>query len=419
MKKTVASWIPAEKDSDFPLGNLPYGIFQKPGQKPVVATRIGDTVIDLSALARNHYLDDLGFDPSCFAQPVLNSFISYGKPALQIFRARLTELFAADNPTLRDEEQPKVEILNPVRSVEMLMPVEVKDYTDFNSSMYHAENAGKLFRDPDHALPKNWRYMPIAYHGRSSSIVVSGTPIHRPKGQMRRDGALPPVFGPTRQLDFECEVGFITCKSTVLGESVSTGMAEDHIFGMVLFNDLSARDIQNWETVPLGPFLAKSFGSSISPWVVTLESLEPFRIEGPVQDPAVMPYLEFTGNHHFDINLDIILSPGGNKEYTISSSNYKYLYWNIVQQLTHQTVNGCNINVGDLYASGTISGPFPGSWGSLLEITHNGTGTLAIPDGSTRAYLEDFDTLIIRGYAKKDDLRIGFGEVSTPILPAK
>jgi len=419
MKNNIRSWIPSEKDTDFPIQNLPFGIFRKPGQKPVTVTRIGDTVIDLNALAENHFLDGLGFDRSCFAQPRLNPFISYGKLYWQALRSRLTELFTGENPLLRDDEPRKVEILNPVGSGGMLIPIEVKDYTDFNSDLYHAENAGKLFRDPEHALPKNWRYMPIAYHGRSSSIVISGTPIFRPKGQMRQNQVPIPVFGPTRQLDFECEVAFITGRSTSIGESILTDQAEDYIFGMILFNDLSARDIQNWETVPLGPFLSKSFGSVISPWVITIDALEPFRVAGPLQEPEVFPYLSFSGDHHFDIDLEIFLSANENRETMISHTNYKYIYWNMAQQLAHQTVNGCNINVGDLYASGTISGPAPDSWGSLLEITQNGTKPLDMPDGTKKLYLEDYDTVTFRGYAKKDGLRIGFGEVSTLILPSK
>jgi fumarylacetoacetase len=301
----------------------------------------------------------------------------------------------------------------------MMMPVKVGDYTDFYSSIEHARNTGMMFRDPADALLPNWRHLPVGYHGRSSSIVISGTPIHRPKGQTKPEDAPTPEFGPTRQLDFELEVAFITGKKTRLGDSVSTADAEDHIFGLVLFNDLSARDIQKWEYVPLGPFLGKNFGSVVSPWIVTLDALEPFRVPGPKQEPDVLPYLSFTGDHNFTINLDVFIQPYGQKEIRVCHSNYQYMYWNIVQQLAHQTVNGCNINVGDMYASGTVSGPAPDSSGSMLELTRNGTKPLKMPDGSMRAFIEDQDTIILRGYGEKKGVRIGFGEAITTILPSK
>jgi len=277
---------------------------------------------------------------------------------------------------------------------------------------------GKMFRDPENALLPNWKHIPVAYHGRSSSIVVSGAQIHRPKGQTLPAGTKKPVFGPTRLLDFELEVAFITGKKTNLGETVSVDVAEDAIFGLVLFNDLSARDIQKWEYVPLGPFLSKNFGSVISPWVVTLEALEPFRIKGPKQDPPVLPYLKFKGNKNFDINLEVYIQPEKGEETQITRSNYKYLYWNVAQQLAHHTVNGCNINVGDMCASGTISGPTPGSYGSMLELTWRGEKPITLKDGSERKFIEDNDTVIFRGYAEDEDIRVGFGEAVVKILPA-
>jgi fumarylacetoacetase len=297
------------------------------------------------------------------------------------------------------------------------MPVRAGDYTDFYSSIEHATNLGMMFRDPGNALLPNWRYLPVGYHGRTSSIVVSGVPIHRPKGQIKSDPD-GPQFSPTRQLDFELEMAFITGKKTMLGESVSTKEAEDYIFGLILFNDLSARDIQKWEYVPLGPFLGKNFGSVISPWIVTLDALEPFRVPGPVQEPKVLSYLQFEGDHNFDIQLDVFIRPGDQSQTRVCQSNYRYMYWNMVQQLAHQTSNGCNINVGDIYASGTISGPDPGSFGSMLEITWNGTKPVKLSDGSERTFIKDNDTIIMHGYCEKEDLRIGFGEAVTKILPA-
>jgi fumarylacetoacetase len=275
-----------------------------------------------------------------------------------------------------------------------------------------------MFRDPANPLLPNWKHMPVGYHGRSSSIVVSGTPIYRPKGQLKPDNSELPVFGPTRQFDFELEMAFIAGIDTELGQSISADKAEDAIFGMVLFNDLSARDIQKWEYVPLGPFLGKNFGSVISPWVVTLEALEPFRVKGPQQDVPVLPYLQFQGEKSFDIQLEVFIQPAGAPEVMVCQSNFRYLYWNMAQQLAHQTVNGCNVHVGDLYASGTISGKTPESYGSMLELAWKGTKPISMPDGTKRVFLEDGDTVILRGHSKNGDLRIGFGEVSTKILPA-
>jgi fumarylacetoacetase len=320
---------------------------------------------------------------------------------------------------LRDNPQAREEILFPIQVVEMMMPVKVGDYTDFYSSEQHATNLGTMFRDAANALNPNWKHLPVGYHGRSSSIVISGTSIHRPKGQTKPDSSSFPEFGPTRQLDYELEVAFIAGKSTLLGEPVTTVQAEDHIFGLVLFNDLSARDIQKWEYTPLGPFAGKNFGSIMSPWIITLDALEPFRVSGPEQQPPVLPYLSFTGKHHFDIQLEVYLQLPGQKEVRVCSTNYKNIYWNIVQQLAHQTVNGCNINVGDIYSSGTISGMDPGSSGSMIELTRNGTRPVSFPDGSERRFIEDHDTVILRGFAEKNAMRIGFGEASVTILSAK
>jgi fumarylacetoacetase len=415
---SLRSWIRVTEGNDFPLQNIPFGIIQRTGTSPHAATRIGNTVIDIFQLAKSGLLDRSGIDPEIFNHDTLNPFISLGKRSRRILRGLLSEIFEVSNPVLRDHAALRNEILIPSREVQMLMPVRVGDYTDFYSSIEHATNVGIMFRDPANALLPNWRHIPVGYHGRSSSIVISGTPVHRPKGQTKADNAELPEFGPTKQLDFELEMAFIAGKKTELGTSVSTRDAEDHIFGMVIFNDLSARDIQKWEYVPLGPFLAKNFGSVVSPWVVTMDALEPFRVAGPEQEPAVLPYLQFSGDHNFDIRLDVFIQPDGQKPVRVCHSNYKYMYWNLVQQLAHQTVNGCNINVGDMYGSGTISGPTPDSYGSMLELAWKGTKPLKMPDGSERTFIRDNDTIIMKGCCVKDGLRIGFGEATTKILPA-
>jgi fumarylacetoacetase len=300
----------------------------------------------------------------------------------------------------------------------MHLPVKVGDYTDFYSSIEHATNVGKMFRDPENALLPNWKQLPVGYHGRSSSIVVSGTDIHRPKGQTKPDDGNP-VFGPCRLLDFELEMAFVIGKETEMGSSVSTKDAEDHIFGLVLFNDWSARDIQKWEYVPLGPFLGKNFASSVSPWIVPIEAFDPFRTEGPKQEPAVLPYLEYSGSQNYDIDLEVEIIPqGSDQETTISKSNFKYMYWNMAQQLAHHTVNGCNVRVGDMMASGTISGKDETSYGSMLELSWAGSKTITLNDGSERKFLKDGDTVVMKGASVKDDIRVGFGEVRTKILPA-
>jgi fumarylacetoacetase len=295
----------------------------------------------------------------------------------------------------------------------MQMPLIVPNYTDFYSSEQHAFNVGSMFRDPKNALLPNWKHLPVGYHGRASSIVISGTPIHRPKGQLKPNADAPPVFAPTSKLDFELEVAFVSCSETTLGKPVSVSEAADHIFGFVLFNDWSARDIQQWEYVPLGPFLAKNFGSTISPWIVTMDALEPFMTGGPEQEPAVLPYLASQGKKNFDINLEVSIG-----DTVISRSNFKNMYWNVYQQLAHHTVNGCNIQVGDLYASGTISGPEAGSYGSMLELTWNGQRPIKLNDGTARKFIEDGDEVTIKGFAEKDGVRIGFGECKGKVLPA-
>lgn len=414
------SWIKIPEDSDFTLNNIPFGIFKNSKASGRVGSALGDFVIDLSMLAEAGFFDDLNLaDYSVFYEDVLNPFIGLGKKATNDVRKRIIEIFQEGNNLLRDQAGLIDQILVPAKEVEMMVPVKVGDYTDFYSSEEHARNVGSMFRDPQNALLPNWKHLPVGYHGRSSSIIVSGKPIIRPKGQYKTSDNELPFFGPTQKLDFELELAFITGKATELGESILPQNAEDHIFGFVLFNDWSARDIQAWEYVPLGPFLGKNFASSVSPWVVTLEALSAFKVQGPVQEPEVLPYLHIKGEKNFDFCLSAALHPDNGEENIICQTNSKYLYWNINQQLAHHTINGCNINVGDIYASGTISGPEPSSYGSLLELSWNGTKSLTLTDGTLRTFLEDGDTVILRGNAGSKEKRVGFGEVRTKILPAK
>jgi fumarylacetoacetase len=414
----LRSWIEVSEDHDFPIQNLPFGIFRTRDRSARPGVAIGDAIVDLSALFQAGLLNVRGLMASALTQPYLNDLIALGKPVTRGIRERLTELLREDNPELRDNPSLRERCLVRRLASEMQLPVQVGDYTDFYSSIDHATNVGAMFRDPDNALLPNWKHLPVGYHGRSSSIVVSGTPIRRPKGQQMPDGAEAPVFGPTRLLDFELEMAFVTGMATALGESIPAAQAEDHIFGLMLFNDLSARDIQKWEYVPLGPFLAKNFGSVVSPWIVTLEALEPFRVAGYEQDPPVLPYLRTEGNKNFDINLEVAIQPEGGSPFTVCRSNYRYLYWNMCQQLAHQTVNGCNIQVGDLYASGTISGPDPGSYGSMLELTWKGSKPITLPGFGQRKFIEDGDTVILRGWAQGKGYRVGFGEARCTILPS-
>ncbi|HEU5289797.1 MAG TPA: fumarylacetoacetase [Cyclobacteriaceae bacterium] len=414
----LKSWVEVPKDSDFPIQNLPFGIFKTRYLSPVAGVAIGNHVLDLVYLHENGFFDGIGLPPGIFNQRYLNDFIGLGKKKAREVRGRISELLQTDCPELKNNVAAREIALISMNEVQMMMPVRVPNYTDFYSSEEHATNVGSMFRDPKNALLPNWKHLPVGYHGRPSSIVVSGTPIHRPKGQLKPVDTEPPIFSPSRKLDFELEIAFLTCSETKLGQSISTRDAEESIFGFVLFNDWSARDIQNWEYVPLGPFLGKNFGSTVSPWIVTMDALEPFRVAGPEQHPHVLPYLSFEGNKNFDIRLEVLIQPEGSEPTTVCRSNFKYMYWNVNQQLAHHTVNGCNIQVGDMYASGTISGPSPGSYGSMLELSWNGQKPLKMPNGSERKFIEDGDTVIIKGLAEKDGVRIGFGECKGKILPA-
>jgi fumarylacetoacetase len=412
------SWIPVPENSDFPIQNLPFGVFIPEDDIITTGTRIGDTAIDLSVLQQLGYFKGIDLPDDVFLQDTLNDFIALGRPTWRKVRNRLAELFDESNTVLKENVDHQNKALFPVEHVQMLMPVFIQDYTDFYSSIEHATNVGKMFRDPDNALLPNWKHIPVGYHGRSSSIVISGEPLHRPKGQRMAPGAEAPTFGPSVRMDFELEMAFITGEGKPLGHRIKAEEAEDYIFGMVLFNDWSARDIQKWEYVPLGPFLGKNFGSSISPWVVTMDALEPFKVEGPKQDPPVLPYLQTTGANNYDIALEVGLAPEGKAETVISRSNYKYMYWNQRQQLAHHTVNGCNINAGDMMASGTISGPTKDSYGSMLELSWAGKEPITLDTGETRTFIEDGDTITMRGHCQNGAVRIGFGEVSTKLLPA-
>ena len=415
----ISSWIEIPENSDFPIQNLPFGIFSTASLSPRVGVAIGDKILDLKQLFELDYLNALGFKLKDFDNYYLNSMMGHGKSGTRSLRNRISDLLNNRNDELSANKDHVKTVLVAQNNVTMHLPVKIGDYTDFYSSEQHAYNVGCMFRDPNNALLPNWKHIPVGYHGRSSSIILSGIPVHRPKGQQKPDENSPPVFGPCKLLDFELEMGFITYEGKPLGETISTEEADDFIFGMCLFNDLSARDIQKWEYVPLGPFLAKNFASSISPWIVTLDALEPFRLPGPIQEPEVLPYLKYQGNKHIDINLEVAIKTENGEEKTICNSNYKHMYWNMNQQLAHHSVNGCNINCGDIMASGTISGPNEGNFGSMLEISWKGTKPINMPDGTTRKFINDNDTVIMRGFSGNNGLKIGFGEVSTKILPTK
>ena len=415
----MKSFINYNSDSDFSIHNIPFGVAVFNREYIACASRIGDMVIDLAALYELGYFDDIeGLTENIFEGYTLNEFIELGKPVTNKVRLKIQELFL-ENSQLATNEDFKEDVLFPLDQIQMMMPLHIPNYTDFYSSIQHATNVGMMFRDPANALLPNWKHLPVGYHGRASSIVVSGVDIQRPVGQIKPPTAEVPFFSPSLQLDFELEMAFVVNKHTELGQHIPVEQAEDAIFGMMIFNDWSARDIQSWEYVPLGPFLGKNFGSSLSPWIVTLEALEPFRTESPVQEPKVLDYLQFEGNKNYDINLEVYLKPENGEDNLISQSNYKFMYWNMCQQLAHHTVNGCNIEVGDVYASGTISGEEPKSYGSMLELTWRGQNPIKLSNGEERKFIEDHDTITMKGWAEKDGIRVGFGEVSAKILPAR
>lgn len=411
------SWLDVPSDSDFPIQNIPFGVFITKDDVITIGTRIGDYAIDLGALQQLNYFEGIELTDDMFMQDTLNDFISDGKKTWRLVRNRIADIFDTNNPKLRDNEEHKAIVVCKVSDVEMQLPVLIGDYTDFYSSKEHATNVGTMFRDPNNALLPNWLHIPVGYHGRSSTIVPSGIPVHRPMGQTLPNGESTPVFGPSRSIDFELEMGFITTDANIMGENIPVHEAEDYIFGMVLLNDWSARDIQKWEYVPLGPFLAKNFATSISPWIVTMDALEPFRIKGPKQDPNPLPYLQQKGKHAYDINLEVAIEPENAEATVVSNSNFKYMYWSMSQQLAHHTSNGCRVNSGDMMGSGTISGPTPNSFGSMLELTWNGKNPIVMQDKSERKFINDNDTVIMKGFCKNNEVRIGFGEVSSKLLP--
>ncbi len=410
------SWLEVPVDTDFPIQNIPFGVFLTKENVVTVGTRIGDFAIDLGALQQLNYFEGIELTDDMFLQDTLNDFISDGKKTWRLVRNRIAEIFDEKNPKLRDNKKDKDIVIFKMTDVEMQLPVLIGDYTDFYSSKEHATNVGKMFRDPENALLSNWLHIPLGYHGRSSSIIPSGIPVNRPMCQTLPNGEKTPVFGPSRMIDFELEIAFITTDANVMGENIPINEAEDYIFGMVLMNDWSARDIQKWESVPLGPFLSKNFASSISPWIITMDALEPFRTKGPKQDPAPFPNLQQKGKHNFDINLEVSIQTEKGNATVVTRSNFKYMYWSMSQQLAHHTSNGCRVNSGDMMGSGTISGPTPDSYGSMLELTWGGENPIKLNDGTERKFINDGDTVIMKGFCKNNGVRIGFGEVCSKLL---
>jgi fumarylacetoacetase len=415
----AGSFVEVAADSHFSLHNLPYGIFTTADDpRPRAGVAIGESVLDLAVLEDAGLLMIAPPGTRVFDRATLNAFIALGRPAWSAARARIGVLLRHDHAELRDAAPLRAKALRPLAAARMQLPVAIGGYTDFYSSKEHATHVGSMFRDPNNALLPNWVHMPIAYNGRASSVVVSGTPVRRPNGQLKLPDAEAPRFGASRKLDFELETAFIVGAPNALGEPVLIAAAERHIFGLVLLNDWSARDLQQWEYVPLGPFNSKSFATSISPWIVTLDALEPFRVAGPVQEPQPLPYLTLGGAHAFDIELALSIRPQGGPATTICRTNFRHLYWSMAQQLAHHTVSGCNVRVGDLMGSGTISGSAADSWGSLLELAWNGQRPLSLDGGAKRTFLEDRDEVIISGWCQGDGYRVGFGEVRGEILPA-
>jgi fumarylacetoacetase len=408
----MQTWIKIDKNSDFSIYNLPFGVYSTESKNKKIGIAIGDMVLNLEGINKLGVFDDLNIGSNVFVSNYLNDFISLGKKTTVKVREIVQKELCDASSVLRNNNS----IFIKQKDVTMHMPVKIGDYTDFYSSIEHATNIGTMFRDPKNALLPNWKHLPVGYHGRASSIILSGQNIYRPKGQVMLIDNTAPSFQESSRVDFELEMGFIIGKSTNLGESVSAEEAENFIFGKVLFNDWSARDIQKWEYVPLGPFLAKSFASSISPWVVTLEALEPFKTNGPIQDPEVLPHLATKGAKNYDINLEVLIQPEKENEKIVSKSNFKFMYWNMCQQVAHHTSNGCNMNIGDMMASGTISGKDPDSYGSMLELSWAGSKPVSLNNGDFRKFIEDNDTVIMRGYSQKESIRVGFGEVRTKLL---
>ncbi len=413
------SWLKVKKNSDFPIQNIPFGVFLTKEDIITIGSRIGDYAIDLTAMHQLGYFEGIPLTDDIFMQDSLNDFIADGRITWRLVRNRIADIFDAENPKLKNHNKHRENIIFDIDDVEMLLPVDICDYTDFYSSREHAENVGKMFFNSENNLPLNWLHMPLAYHGRSSSVVVSGKNIRRPHGQMKPAGKDTPVFGPSKLVDFEVEIGFITTDGNKLGKQISVEEAGEYIFGMVLLNDWSARDIQAFESSPLGPFASKNFATSISPWIVTMDALQSFRTEHVVQKPEPFPYLQQEGKNSYDIQIEAAIKPKKQKETVVCNTNFKYLYWTMYQQLAHHTINGCNVRTGDLFGSGTISGPKKNNYGSLLELSWKGTKPVKLKDGSERRFLEDGDSVILRGFCKNDKIRIGFGECKARLRKAK
>jgi len=417
----LKSWIEVNENSDFPIQNIPFGVYSPKGGGDLhVATAIGDYVIDLA------YLDDAGFfidtdieETEVFHEPTLNAFMALGQKAWKEARLTISRLLREDNTSFKDNDELRKIALIPMNDAEMEMPVDIGDYTDFYSSREHATNVGTMFRGPDAALMPNWLHLPVGYHGRASSVVLSGTDIVRPKGQTKAPDAEKPSFGDCNRMDFELEMGVLIGSGNILSEPIAVDDAKDHVFGFTLVNDWSARDIQTWEYIPLGPFLAKNFATSISPWIITMEALEPFKCKSPEQNPKPFDYLNNKKDCNYDINLEIHLKAENMSEsHIISKTNYNYLYWNMAQQIAHHTVTGCNLRTGDLLASGTISGPEKDNRGSMLELSWNGKEPIGLPNGEKRTFLEDGDIVTLKGWCKGKGYRIGFGDCKGTILPS-
>eukprot|EP01103_Thecamoeba_quadrilineata_P019041 TRINITY_DN7557_c0_g1_i1.p1 TRINITY_DN7557_c0_g1~~TRINITY_DN7557_c0_g1_i1.p1 ORF type:complete len:423 (-),score=54.63 TRINITY_DN7557_c0_g1_i1:52-1320(-) len=416
------SYIPVNEHSHFPIQNLPYGIFSTPQRNPRVGVAIGDQILDLSVIASSPLISELpevSHAVHVFSSSSLNQFMALGKTATSATRAFIQKLLHKENPLLRDNEELRALAFVSQSEAVLHLPIEIGDYTDFYASREHATNVGIMFRGKDNALMPNWLHLPVGYHGRASSIFVSGTNFKRPHGQRLPAKDPPPIFGPSARLDIELEMGFVIGVGNEIGTNIPISKANDHIFGLVLLNDWSARDIQSWEYVPLGPFLGKSFQTTISAWVVPLEALEPFKVQGPVQDPVPLPYLQQTGANAFDINLEVKIKPNESDSFhTISKSNLKYMYWSLAQQLAHHTINGCNTRTGDMCGTGTISGPTEDSYGSLLELTWAGQKEVDCGNGVKRKFLQDGDEVLLTGFCQGDGYRIGFGECRGKVLPA-
>jgi fumarylacetoacetase len=418
---SFSSFLEVDADHPFPIQNLPYGVFHPPhSTEPHIGVAIGDHVLDLTALDAARPFEHPALQSERpFHQPTLNTFLSLGPDAWAAARSRIHTLLRDDTPELRDDADLRARCLHDRSDVEMVMPVDVGDYTDFYSSEHHARNVGTMFRGPENALQPNWKHLPVGYHGRASSIILSGQDVRRPCGQTRPDDDAPPVYGPSKLLDFELEMGFFVGGGNALGTPIGIDEAGDHIFGMVLVNDWSARDIQGWEYVPLGPFLGKSFATTISPWVVPMAALAPFRTDPPEQDPEPLDYLQSDANAAYDIALEVgVQAPAMDAPHTVCQTNFRSMYWTMQQQLAHHSVNGCNMRPGDLLASGTISGPTRDSYGSMLELSWRGSEPVDLPGGETRTFLEDGDRVVLSGHAQGDGYRVGFGTAAGTVRPA-